>query len=182
MADKSRSEKVRAAIENKTFVPGAFKLGGAAARAISGRGAKAKSPGWIGRGVDALTGPARLGAALAKNVKSKRDLERARERAARGERANPEANRRAKERYAKHKAAKKAKADAAEKPKPLGPSPSGRPYSPVVNTGPRAKTPATKPVRPTSSATRGRVKRPTGKAEIPDRVKGRMKSKMGYGQ
>ncbi len=55
------------------------------------------------------------------------------------------------------------------------------PNPPVVNTGPRAKTPATKPIRPTASATRGRVKRPTGKVELPAQLKGRLKSG-GYGQ
>lgn len=132
--------------------------------------------GEMKRGLDPRLG-VEAGRAVASRIKSKRDLKKAQESAAKGERANPELNRKAKERYAKHKAAKKAKADAAEKPLPLGPSPSGKPYSPVVNTGPRAKTPATKPLKPQP---RSQTK-PKKQTEVPKVVKERMRRKMGAG-
>ncbi len=119
------------------------------------------------------------GRAVASRIKSKRDLKKAQESAARGERANPEANRKAKERYAKSKAAKKAKADAAEKPADIRghSSTSNRPYSPVVNTGPQAKTPATKPLKPQP---RSQTK-PKKQTEVPKAIKKRMRREMGAG-
>tara|TARA_B000000565_G_scaffold194369_1_gene148722 strand:+ start:231 stop:665 length:435 start_codon:yes stop_codon:yes gene_type:complete len=121
----------------------------------------------------------KIGKAAASRIKSKRDLKKAQESAARGERANPEANRKAKERYAKSKAAKKAKADAAEKPADIRghSSTSNRPYSPVVNTGPQAKTPATKPLKPQP---RSQTK-PKKQTEVPKAIKKRMRREMGAG-
>lgn len=123
------------------------------------------------RGLDPRLG-VEAGRAVASRIKSKRDLKKAQESAAKGERANPELNRKAKERYAKHKAAKKAKADAAEKPAPLGPAPF-----PVVNTGPRAKTPTTKPLKPQP---RSQTK-PKKQTKVPKEIRERMKRKMGAG-
>jgi hypothetical protein len=85
---------------------------------------------------------------------------------------------------------KKAKAPSSAKNKPqydsgdravtgkvaLPASPSGRPYSPVVNTGPKAKTPAAKPLSPKP------YKKPYqggGKLDIPSRLENRFRAKTG---
>ncbi len=87
---------------------------------------------------DVLTSPARaIATAGAKRrvARSNRDLERARGRHARGEKANPEANKRMMRRKKKMESQQK--------------STSTPEYSaPEVQTGPRAKTPATRPIRP----------------------------------